>query len=174
MELRFAESKIHYYASKYSLDYDGNIEQLVPRVKQRGCLTKYDLVELSDWMLGFHRPHEVESNQRNIERNSDSAIETITRSVLTDDSLHCLYDLEPLSGVSEVLGSAILHWFHKDPYPICSRPALSAVQIDEQSPLSFHRWRTYVKFCRDIAQRNNVEMRILDRSFMSFSQEDVN
>lgn len=174
MELRFDESQIHYYASQYSADYDENIEQLVPTVKQRGCLTKYDLVELLDWMLMCHLPHQVEPNRRNIERNRDSAIETITRSVLRSDSLHCLYELKPLSGVGEVLGSAILHWFHKTPYPICSRPALSAVQIDEQSPLSFHRWRAYVEFCRDIAQRNSVEMRILDRSFMSFSQEDVN
>ena len=148
---------IAYYEARYS-DDDTPIERIVTEVKERGYLTKSDLIEVSRWKS-------KERNVGRVKKNSDNFVEEITRAAL------CLDTPEPervsglcrLHGVAWATASAILHWFHQDRYPIWDVRALGTIQFDEsQYKNRFERWEAYVSFCRDVAAQKGVDMRTLE------------
>ena len=156
---------IAYYEARYS-DDDTPIEQIVTEVKERGYLTKSDLITVSIWKSKYRNVHYIE-------QNSDAIIEDKTRAALCPYTTE--YDringLRCLGGVDWATASAILHWFHRDPYPIWDRPALETIQFDKnQYKNDFERWDAYVSFCRDIAEQKRVNMRTLDRALWQFSK----
>ena len=176
MKLRFDESQIRYYADKYLVEelrrynnsverYDNPIERIVNDVKGRGYLIKSDLIALSNW-TGDPR------NKLRIEKNSSISIEEITRIALSPDTAEPgrINSLQ-LYGVGPTIASAILHWFHKDCYPIWSKPARYSVHLDksrdEPKP---EEWQAYVSFCRCLAKKNKVNMRTLDRALWKYGK----
>ena len=58
-----------------------------------------------------------------------------------------------LEGVGWSVASAILHWFHKDHYPIWSSHARYSVHINKarQTPKR-GEWEAYVSFCRKFSK----------------------
>ncbi len=77
-----------------------------------------------------------------------------------------------LDGVSWPTASVILHLFHKEKYPILDFRALWSASISVPPQYRFSFWWPYVEFCRGIAKRNNVDMRILDRAMWQYSKEN--
>lgn len=156
---------IAYYAARYS-DDDTPIERIVTEVKERGYLTKPDLITVSIWKSKYR-------NVGRVKQNSDNLVEEITRTALYPDTpeFDRINDLCRLRGVSLATASAILHWFHQDPYPIWDQPALATIQFDkDQYKNDLERWGAYVSFCRDIAEQKGVNMRSLDRALWQFSK----
>lgn len=172
MQLRFDESKIRYYAAKY-LEYhpcyDDPVKNIVKAVKARGYLTKSDLIVLSDW-TGDPR------NKLRVEKNSSISIEDITRIALSPDTAEPdrINSSLQLYGVGPTIASAILHWFHKDCYPIWCVPARYSVHLDEIDGTSRDpkrgEWEKYVSFCRCLAKKNQVKMRTLDRALWKYGK----
>ena len=155
---------IAHYEATYS-DDDTPIERIVTEVTERGYLTKSDLIEVSRWKS-------KERNVGRVKKNSDNFVEEITRAAL------CLDTPEPervsglcrLHGVAWATASAILHWFHKDPYPIWDRPASEAIEFEKsQYKNDFERWDAYMSFCRNVAAQKGVDMRTLDRALWQYS-----
>ena len=68
------------------------------------------------------------------------------------------------------VASAILHFVHKDIYPIIDFRALESSGTKKPKKYSFSFWWEYVETCRDIASRNNVSMRILNRALWQNSK----
>ena len=171
MQLRFDESQIRYYAEKYLEDhpvYDNSVKSIVGEVKARGYLTKSDLIVLSDW-TGDPR------NKLRIEKNSSISIEDITRIALSPDTTEPdrINSSLKLYGVGPTIASAILHWFHKNCYPIWSKPARYSVHLNEiryTSKLKPEEWAIYVSFCRCLAKKNKVNMRTLDRALWKYGK----
>ena len=92
-----------------------------------------------------------------------------------DDSMYHLCNQRRrgmgLRGVRIPMGSAILHWFHTDCYPIWDRYAIWSVQLDESRYRNkFERWKAYTLFCREIAEEYEVCMRHLDRALMQYGK----
>ena len=173
MQLRFDESQIRYYAEKYLEDhpvYDNSVKSIVGEVKARGYLTKSDLIVLSDW-TGDPR------NKLRIEKNSSISIEDITRIALSPDTAEPdrINSSLQLYGVGPTIASAILHWFHKDRYPIWSGPARYSVHLNEINGPSRDpnpgEWVAYVAFCRCLAKKNKVNMRTLDRALWKYADD---
>ena len=180
MELRaelLGKSNILFWAGKYDLGYDICIENLVCGVKGRGYLTKLELVELAEWKLPDRwQRGENEGKLGLVKSNSPDDVERFTRDAFlsTDDSdsIRCL---RRLAGVSWAIGSAILHWFHKDRYPIWDINARWSVRLNEcqqQYRNNYERWQAYVEFCRAIADEYKVDMRTLDRSLLRFGKKN--
>ena len=122
MRLRFDESKIRYYADKYldeEKDYDNPVESVVDEVKGRGYLTKSDLIALSYWVKN-RSTHLIKSH-------SDDFIKERTGFALSSATADP--DRIRLKGVGWSVASAILHWFHKDHYPIWSGPVRNNVNF---------------------------------------------
>ena len=165
MKLLFDESKINFYASKYSRTYDNPIEEIKDEVMKRKCLKKCDLIKLSDWKTKGRAVHHVL-------QNSNDYVERITAASFTNTNEYQRVDsLFHLHGVQLATASAILHWFHKDPYPIWDFRARESVRLDTTQYRNwFERWEAYTLFCRDVAQRNNVTMRSLDRALWIYSK----
>ncbi len=165
MRLRFDESKIRYYADKYldeHKDYDNPVESIVDEVKERGHLTKSDLIALSYWV----------KNRRTylIESHSDDCVKERTGFALSSATADP--DRIRLNGVGWSVASAILHWFHKDHYPIWSGPTRYSVHLDatRYAPKP-GEWEAYVSFCRCLAKKNKVNMRTLDRAVWKYAAD---
>ena len=176
MELRAelrGTSNIQYWAGKYDVDYDICIENLVPEVKERGYLTKCELIEVAKWKVPKKR-----NTLGNVIKNHPDKVREMTSSAFratVDESISYLYNHPQhymgLRGVRIPVGSAILHWFHEDRYPIWDRYAIWSVQLDKrQYKNDFERWRAYTEFCRDVAATATVDMRLLDRALLKFGQ----
>lgn len=171
MELRQelqGRSKILKWSDCYDVDYDTPIKNLVCGVKDRGYLKKPELVELAKWKVRSGR-----NTVKRVKKNSPADIKKFTRAAFratVDDSICYLYNHRPgrdkgLRGVRIPVGSAILHWFHEDRYPIWDPHARWSVQLDKsQYKNDFERWKAYVEFCRDKAHQYEVDMRTLDRA----------
>lgn len=176
MELRQGlqgESNIQYWAGTYNVDYDTPIENLVCGVKERGYLTKRELVRLAEWKLPERwKRGEGEGKLGLVKENSPDDVRRITRNAFrTTDSSDSIRYLRQLEGVSWALGSAILHWFHECRYPIWDIHARWSVQLDKNNG-SFKSWKVYVDFCRDIADEYEVCMRTLDRALLKYGQNN--
>ena len=177
MKLRFDESQIRYYADKYLKEekgyegyerYDDPVKEIANAVKQRGYLTKSDLIVLSHWAKNWRQTGRIKSN-------SDGCVEEKTRHALNPetaepDRIGHLTDC--LDGVGPLVASAILHWFHQDDYPIWSGPARYSVHLDEtRGTPQLGEWKAYVKFCRKLAKENEVDMRTLDRALWKYCDD---
>ena len=169
MELIFPPSKIRHYASDYPVHKDKDIENLVPKVRGNGYLTAGDLLELDEWKLPTGR------NQHNIKKNEQQQVgivEDMTGLAFSAKTelgrLRCLFALK---GVKLPVGSAILHWFHEDDYPIWDFRARESVQYDDNLyDHWFKGWIAYVNFCKKTAKDNGVCMRTLDRALWKYSR----
>ena len=165
MQLRFNESQIRYYAEKYLEDhpvYDNSVKSIVGEVKARGYLTLSDLIVLSDWIKNTR-------NKNLIKSNCDDFVKERTFFALSEAVA------EPnrvrLKGVGWSVTSAILHWFHKDNYPIWSAHTRYSVHVNiaRQTPRR-GEWEDYVSFCRKLAKGNGIDMRTLDRALWKYSE----
>ena len=169
MELIFPPSEIRLYASLYPIHEDQDIENLVPKVRRNGYLTADDLLALDKWKLDTGR------NQHNIKKNEKQQVgivEDMTGLAFSAKTelgrLRCLFALK---GVKLPVGSAILHWFHEDDYPIWDFRARESVQYDDNLyDHWFKGWIAYVNFCKKTAKDNGVCMRTLDRALWKYSR----
>ena len=169
MRLRFDESKIRYYADKYlesELGYDNPVESIVGEVKGRGYLTKSGLIALSYWVKN--------RSTYLVKRHRDDLIKEVTAVALSSDTAEPdrINRLLELDGVGWAVGSAILHWFHQDDYPIWTGTARYSVHLDEtRGTPRIGEWEAYVSFCRSLAKKNKVNMRTLDRALWKYCDD---
>ena len=163
MKLRFPESKIEHHAARYS--YGRNESELLAlreSVQRAGHLTKLQLRLLAQWKSPRSAPH--------IERNSETFIQEVTHFALhASDERARIEALTLLSGVLWPTGSVVLHLFHADRYPIIDFRALWSVSSEVPIQYTFEFWLAYVKYCRSVAKRSGVSMRVLDRALWQYS-----
>jgi len=163
MKLLFPESEISRYASYYPVASDQHIELLVPEVKQRGYLTRSELLKLSRWLVKGRNDHRVLSNSCEFVEKKTSL------SFRSETERSCIDHLKELHGVGLPMASAILHFFHGDSYPMWNWHSQGAVSFEGSAMLPEQgRWEAFVLFCREVVARNPVNMRELDRAFHMF------
>ena len=169
MKLRFCESEIDYWANRYT-EFQGTYyreteEQIIglrDDIQRRGYLTTDDLQRVAYWKSQRRAGLTLE--------NPDNFIKEITTQAFTaTDDWTKLLTLIQLRGIREPTASAILHLFDESQYPILDIHALWSVGLAWETRTSYPFWPGYVAFCRDIASRNNISMRHLDRAFWRFS-----
>lgn len=165
MKLRFSESEIHQWAERYkSGSTEAYFIQISPIVREQGYLDKELLKRVACWKSP--RP------ARHVEKNDEDYVKEITSwSFSATNERAKIKVLCLLDGVGWPTASAILHLFHKDPYPILDFCALWSVGIEDYKYSSAF-WLDYVHFCRDIAHRNQVDMRTLDKALWQYSKEN--
>ena len=171
MQLRFCESEISYWANRYMGHHsqrqqaaEQELIDLENEVKGRGYLTKEELHKIAHWKA--HRLAHLTLG------NTDDCIKKVTaQAFASTDDWTKLQTLTELKGVREPITSAILHFYDKDPYPILARPALWSAGMESKERTSYPFWIEYVQFCREIANRNSVTMRELDRALWKFAAD---
>lgn len=169
MELRFCESEIRYWAERYpnpasNLENELMDKMLVNTVQQQKYLDRHLLKKVAQW-----------KSQRRaalIENNSESDVRVITGYALQSPSERIRWGvLSCLEGVRVPTASAVLHFFHEDPYPIIDVRALWSMGMEKYND-RFAGWQKYVSFCRELAERNRMDMRTLDRALWQYAKEN--
>lgn len=165
MKLRFPESQIAYWAKRYSYQrLETRLVAMRARVKNAAHLTKRQLRLLARWKSPRSAPH--------IEHNSESFVREVSGFAMAAiDERARIEALTLLDGVLWPTASVALHLFHVDDYPILDFRALWSVGEKVPAQYTFECWLPYVTFCRAIARRNGVSMRVLDRALWQYSKE---
>ena len=169
MNLRFPESEIPYWANRYTERQreencmrEQHLIDLRCDVLVRGYLTKQELHTIARWKSPRRAALTLE--------NTDTFINEITEGAFTaTDAWTKLLTLTQLRGIGQPTASAILHLYDEGAYPILDIHALWSIGRQWKKRVSYPFWLDYIELCRDIANRNSVSMRDLDRALWKYS-----
>ena len=174
MKLLFPKSDIQYLADRYDEYWtnqnnqsriEKSIKKRIPKVQQQCYLSKSDLKIVADWKAP-RVSHHIEKNENGFIKDITSFSFSATNERAKIEVLTCL------NGVGFPMASVILHFFHKDQYPILDFRALWSIGIENEGNYSFSFWWDYVLFCRDAAKQNKIDMRTLDKALWQYSKEN--
>jgi hypothetical protein len=164
-KLRFPVPRIEHWAGRSSDPVDDEVERVIaPRTKRLGYLRKPDFLRLCRWKTPRSRP--------NVEKNSETFIEAVTATAFsTPEERLRIEALTLLDGVHWPTASVILHFGHREPYPILDVRALWSLGIETPPAYAFEFWWEYTKACRRLADRHGCSMRTLDRALWQYAKE---
>lgn len=168
-DLRSTEA-IEKWAKRYSvfdLKKDLWIESVINNACKRGHLTQFDLACLGRWKMGHQNKDQIKNNPRkNVERRSAA-------SLLAKTDEERMRHMRALEGVGLAVTSAFLHFaFPDDKYPIIDFRAVRSLGKTTKGYGDSH-WPAFLKECRCLTKRYQVDMRTLDRALWQFDlQQD--
>lgn len=170
-ELRFDPYEIDALAQKYVREMPDNerviADQIAPRVRQQGYLDKDVFLFVCEWKTPRHRQRYA-SNDELFSRE----VTTQALSVSQSEEMR-IKVLRILDGVDWPVASVILHWFHKDPYPLLDYRALESLGVcPDSNSYNFEIWQQYTSCCRKLARDASTDMRTLDRAMWQFSKDN--
>ena len=162
--LRFPIRQVSRWAAAFSDPDDPEIERRARRARRQRYLTKADFLRLARW--------KTPRSRRRIERNEESFVREVTRTALTtpDERLR-IEVLTMLDGVDWPTASVILHFCHREPYPVLDYRAIWSLGVEKPPAYQFPFWWDYTRACRRLAARASCSMRELDRALWQFSKE---
>lgn len=165
-KLGFSKKAVQEWAGKYSIYYDNDVEALAPQIRERGYLIKSEFEVFCRW--------KTPRSQRRVASNPADYIEAVTQTALSTPNERLRIEvLLLLSGVRWPTASVILHFCHREPYPILDYRALWSLGIDANTvPYNFEFWNEYTQFCRKLANEVGVSMRELDRALWKYSEQN--
>ena len=162
--VRLSMKDIAAYADRYTYDLEDGVRSLVPAVKHRGYLTQEEFRIVGDWKSPRIRPL--------LARNSERDVEEATRLMLSTRHIRFAAHIpQALEGVGLPVASTLLHWFHRDPFPILDVRALWTLGIEKQTGNSLDFWESYARFVRSIRSSWGIDMRTLDRALWQYEKE---
>lgn len=148
----------------YNLQTDTEVINLGKKIQKKGFASIEELRIFSDWKSPRIRKH--------ILSNENKIISEVTKDVLRSKSEYVhIGALLLLKGVSYPVASAFLHFCHKTKYPIIDYRALWTLGYDETPKYHVNFWISYVNFTRKLANKNNLDMRTLDRALWGYSKK---
>jgi hypothetical protein len=164
--LRFPESELSYFASRYQYSVkETKVLGLRKTIAERGWMTKDELRIVAQWKAPRSAGH--------VEDNPEEYVKEITAFALAAATERSRIEvLTSLDGVQWPTASVILHFFHKEPYPIMDFRALWSVSLDVPIQYSFDFWWPYVEFCRRLSEDTGLNMRTLDKALWQYSKEN--
>lgn len=165
MHPKFPLSEIPHWATHYGDPADDlDVEQAGAAARVRGWLTLEELKTLAYWKSARIAGH--------IARNTQAEVEEVTRFALSTASERLrIESLTLLRGVGWPMASVILHFCHREPYPILDFRALWSLGAEE--PASGYNgafWQQYTATCRGLAGEAGCSLRELDRALWGFSK----
>lgn len=164
--LRFKPDQIPEYAGAYEYSLsDVDLAQYAQEIQERGYLTKTDLERVAKWKSPRSAGH--------ISKNSEAYVKAVTAVALqTDNEQLRIEALTLLDGVGLPTASVILHFYHKDRYPVLDFRALWSLSLEDSEKYSFEFWWNYTVICRSLATENHTDMRTLDKALWQYSKEN--
>jgi hypothetical protein len=163
--LRFPERDIPKWSSRYDYPPDPVIQdEIVPRVRKSGCLTKPDFLAICRW--------KTPRSQSRCRSNPPDFIESVSKIALSTSNERLRIEiLTLLNGVNWPTASTLLFWLHKEEYPILDFRALWSLGYAKLPEYNFSFWSDYVQYCRKLAHKSGVTVRTLDRALWQYSNE---
>lgn len=166
LSLKFPLREIQSRAAAYSFaQSDRELVKMIERIRETQKLSKADLQTVCLWKSTRSAGHAA--------KNDVGYVEEITHFALSTSAERArIESLTLLDGVMWPTASVILHWFHRERYPILDFRALWSVGCEVPKPYTFDFWWRYVVFCRRTAKQAKVDMRTLDRALWQFSDDN--
>jgi len=140
------------------------IREIATPARSRGWFTADEFVQLVRWKTGGRSVPLVL-------RNDPDDIVHATRVALDENTREPRRApvLVALEGVGYPVASCVLHFGHRDPYPILDVRALESLGYRTQRTVySESFWQDYVAACRDLARQHGMSMRELDRALWAW------
>lgn len=164
--LRFDQLEIQGLAERYSYPSgDGEPSIIGSRARKDGFLSRADFLKLCRW--------KTQRSQKKCAENTRELVREATRVAFTSTEEQMRIGvLMLLRGVDLPTASAILHYCHIEPYPLLDRRALWSVGAVKPTGNKPKFWWSYTVFCRNLAERSGVSMRVLDRALWQYSKEN--
>jgi hypothetical protein len=133
-------------------------------VRERGCLTRREFLEICRWKSPRSQPRCAE--------NDDFTVRTVSRAAFgaSDESLK-MDLLRTLRGVEWPTASTLLHFCDRRPYPILDYRALWSLGYPKVPRYTTEFWLAYLTFTRQLARRLRVDIVTLDRALWQYSRE---
>jgi len=165
-KLRFNNKAISKWAERHPSEEAVRVVNVLPPiVKARGFYSKEELQEYCHW--------KSPRTQSRVAQNPPEFVEAVTSVALSTPNERLRIEiLTLLHGVNWPSASVLLHFGHKDPYPILDFRALWSLSIDSRKvKYNFDLWWEYTLYCRQLAKEADVSMRELDLALWQFSKE---
>lgn len=163
MKLQFDSSLISEIAIRYSFQEDVEALEAGKKIKS-GEYSRENLRKIFEWKTNGR-------GRSRLEKNSDEDITDALRlAVEANTDRAAIAVLTGLSGVQVAVASAILTAIDPERFTIIDFRALEALGIS-QSVISINFYLEYLDNCRDLAKKNNVSLRTLDRALWQWSKE---
>ena len=167
--LRFPISEVAPWAALY--DYsnqfvdEADVEAIGARTRDQGWYTLPDFQKVMLWKTPRSRTL--------CAMNSEASVVSATRLALATPHAHeRMNALIGLHGVAFPSASVLLHFAHRDRFPILDFRAIWSLGIDTPpATYSFAFWSAYTRACRSLADEAGVSMRTLDRALWQFSKQ---
>jgi hypothetical protein len=162
-KLRFELAEIAERAADYGKpEDDDDVIRVGGCARERGHYTAADLAMIGDWKSARARGRRV--------LNDDAYVREVTGVALSTSCERLRIEvLTLLDGVGWPTASVLLHLGHRDRYPILDFRAVEALNFKGDAPHTFAFWWAYTVFCRDLAEKAGVSMRVLDRALWAYS-----
>ena len=166
-EIKFNLECVQDWASKYKFRGGGKEQfiKLAEQVRIQGYLKGSELNTLGKWKS----PRSAE----NLKKNAESFVKEVTQFALsTKCDRAAIESLTILNGVGVPTASTILHFFHKQDYPILDFRALWSVSLidGKEYKYEYAKWSKYAKYCRELAKNAGVCMWDLDCALWQYSK----
>lgn len=171
MKLRFPSSQIRILAARYDTeqgDRDWSLTKAItqdvfPSYRKRGFLTKKEFLTVCAWKTPRSQPR--------CASNDPTFIKELSALVLTTASERLrIQAWTLLAGVKWPTASVFLHFAFPNEYPIMDFRALWSLRTNVPGQYTFSFWQEYSAFCRVLARKSGVTMRILDQALWKYSE----
>lgn len=167
---RLHVTQIRQFLARY--DYPQEDDDLLARrsrVRKEKKMRLEDLCAVCDWKAPRAAGHARRNERRQVEEITAAALRARSERVRIEA-------LQVLHGVSYPTASVILHFFHRDVYPILDFRALWSMGFDQPPQYTFEFWWEYVEATRNLLARArrtipSLSMRELDRALWQYSKE---
>lgn len=165
-KLDFPINQINQLASDYKIkDDEKDILRSRIAIISRGYLTKAELAKIAYW--------KSPRSKSRIANNNDDYVKEITSIAFSTANERIRIEiLNLLEGVSWPTASVLLHFYHKQDYPIIDFRALFSLNCTHIKPddYNFAFWESYTNYTRGLSKSSNVDMRTFDRALWQYSK----
>ena len=162
---KFNAEDVEPLQSRYDDLHDQKLVDIVGLARDRQYLTKSELTILGDWKSPRIRFR--------LAMNSEGDVRAVTQLALETSSIKLAVHIpQALVGVGMPVASTILHWFHKDPFPILDYRALWSLGFNTLPVYSLDFWEDYVACIRKLQESWGFDIRTIDRALWQYSKEN--
>lgn len=166
MKLRFKQALLRELSVRYVPSAgEDQLVKMRRSIGAKGCINGDQLFAIARW--------KSPRSAGRVNNNSESFVRELTSVALaSEDERTRVEVLTLLDGVDWPTASVILHFLHKDPYPILDVRALWSLNSKKPNQYNYVFWSQFVQATRALAEKNNIDMRQLDMALWQYSSEN--
>jgi hypothetical protein len=162
--LQFPPEEIRPLAARFGNLDESPLLALGAAAWDRGHYTRSEFMEVCAWKTPRSRPRIASNSENEVAGATGLALGAV-------DEGTRIRALLGLTGVGVPTASTLLYAAHPTAYPILDVRALESLGVKPRSQYPVAFWLEYLGACREIARRNRVSIRTLDKALWQHSKE---